>query len=155
MPKATLRNAWTWLAPPGSGCCSKPDTGRPRAFLPSRQRTQFARIEQPHRIDGFAKRELAAVGVEAAAILQLEDVRVVENTAILFERAHDLVEPLFRRVTNERQPADAAAPLLFRILMMHQNFIPEPQLILGHEIRSERLWHNDLRDGQSRYNRPR
>src|SRR5213080_4745084 len=77
MPKATPRNAWTWLAPPGSGYCSKADTGSRRAFFPSRQRTQLARIEQPHRIDGLAKGELAAIGVEAAAILELEDVRVV------------------------------------------------------------------------------
>src|SRR5262249_46149569 len=147
MPRATRRNAWTWLAPPGSGYFSKADTGRPGAFLPSRQRTQFARIEQPHWIDRFAKGELAPIGVEAAAILQLEDVWVVEDAAILFERAHDVVEPLFRAVANKRQRADATATLLLGIFVMHQNFVAEAPLLLGHELRLERIRHHDLEIG--------
>src|SRR5262249_8121951 len=73
---------------------------------PSGQRTQFARIQQLHWINRGPKGHLPPLGIEAASIFELEDVRVIEHTAVRLEGAHDLVQPLLRRVSNEGQAAD-------------------------------------------------
>src|SRR5262245_60183861 len=89
----------------------------------SGQRTQFARIQQLHWINRGPKAHLPALGIEAASIFELEDVGVIEHTAVRLEGAHDLVQPLLRRVSNEGQAADPATALLFCIFVMHQNFV--------------------------------
>src|SRR6516165_1113357 len=68
---------------------------------------QLSRVHEPQRVDFGAKRHLAPFRVEAASILQLEDVRIVEHAAVGLERPHDLVQPRFRRVADEGKAADA------------------------------------------------
>src|SRR5262249_44235802 len=69
--------------------------GRHESMMPSGQGAKLPRIQESHRIDRLAKGQLAPIGIETAAILQLEDVRVIEDTAVLFEGPHDVVQPLF------------------------------------------------------------
>src|ERR1700724_1230535 len=96
----------------------------------SGHRTKFARIQQLHRINRGPKGHLPPLGIEAASIFELEDVRVIEHAAVRLEGAHDLVQPLLGRVTNEGQAADPATALLFCIFVMHQNFVPEATHLL-------------------------
>ena len=72
---------------------------------------------------------------------------VIEHTAVRLEGAHDLVQPLLRRVSNEGQAADPATALLFCIFVMHQNFVTEATHLLLREFRFVRVRHHDLEIG--------
>src|SRR5690242_17218307 len=126
--------------------------GQHEPIMPSGQGTKLARSQESHRIGLLAQGQLVPIGIETAPILQLEDMRVIENTAVLFERPHDLVQTLFRRIANEGQPADPATALLFCIFMVHQNLVAKAGLLLADEPWFERVRHDDLEIGPAAIN---
>src|SRR5436189_3058827 len=98
-------------------------TERANVMPTSGYRTQFARIQQPHRIDGGPKGHFPPLGIEAASVFELENVRIIDGAAVRLEGPHDFVQPLLRRVSNEGQAADPATALLLGVFVMHQNFV--------------------------------